>query len=163
MHHDADTPGRDHVETKRTGFAPSVAVGLGTSTRAILSYFRLKQDNVPDYGIPFVPSTNVALPDHHEQPAPVDYDNYYGLLERDYEDTLANIATFALEHDLTPDIRIANTTRYGHATRNSIYSSPRFAILPIRRQPGCWSIRKPSRATPSTRCCSTRRTCSPSS
>ncbi len=130
MHHDADTPGRDRVETKRTGFAPSVAVGLGTSTRAILSYIRLKQDNVPDYGIPFVPNTNVALPEHHEQPAPVDYDNYYGLLERDYEDTLANIATFALEHDLTPDIRIANTTRYGHATRDSIYSSPRFATLP---------------------------------
>ena len=110
MHHDANTPGRDHVETKRTGFAPSVAVGLGTSTRAILSYTRLKAHNQPDYGIPFLGN----------DPAPVDYDNYYGLLERDYEDTLANIATFALEHDLTSDIRIANTTRYGHATRDSI-------------------------------------------
>ena len=116
MHHDADTPGRDYVETKRTGFAPSVAVGLGTPTRAILSYTRLKAHNQPDYGIPFLGN----------DPAPVDYDNYYGLLERDYEDTLANIATFALEHDLTPDIRIANTTRYGHATRDSVYSAPRF-------------------------------------
>lgn len=129
MYHDADTPGRDHVETKRWGIAPSVAVGLGTSTRAILSYFRLEQDNVPDYGIPFVPNTNTALPEYIDQPAPVDFDNYYGLLERDYEETTANIATFALEHDLTDDIRVANTTRYGYAVRDSIFSAPRFAQI----------------------------------
>jgi catecholate siderophore receptor len=129
MYHKADTPGRDHVETERWGIAPSVAVGLGTSTRAILSYFRLQQDNVPDYGIPFVPNTNVPLEDYIDQPAPVDFDNYYGLLERDYEETTANIATFALEHDLTDDIRLSNTTRYGHAVRDSIYSAPRFAQI----------------------------------
>ena len=44
------------------GAAPSVAVGLGSSTRAILSYVYLHQNNVPDYGIPFVPATNTALP-----------------------------------------------------------------------------------------------------
>ena len=126
LYHNADTPGRDHVETKRWGVAPSVAVGLGTSTRAILSYYRLEGDNQPDYGIPFVPNTNTVLTEFHDQPAPVDYDNYYGLLERDYEDTATNITTFALEHDLTSSIRIANTTRYGYATRDSIYSSPRF-------------------------------------
>jgi len=127
LFHDADTPGRDHVENRRIGFAPSIAVGLGTATRAILSYFRLEQDNIPDYGIPFVPATNTVLAEFADEPAPVDFDNFYGLLERDYEDTVTNIATFALEHDLTDDIRIANTTRYGHATRDSIYSAPRFA------------------------------------
>ena len=127
LYHDADTPGRDHVETQRIGLAPSIAVGLGTSTRAILSYVRMEQDNVPDYGIPFVPAANTALPEKYDdQPAPVDFDNYYGLLERDYEDTVSNIVTFALEHDVTDDIRIANTTRYGHATRDSVYSAPRF-------------------------------------
>ena len=126
MYHNADTPGRDHVETERFGIAPSLAVGLGTSTRAILSYFRLEQDNVPDYGIPFVPNTNTVLTDYHNKAAPVDFDNYYGLLDRDYEETTANILTFALEHDLTDRVRIANTTRYGHAIRDSIYSAPRF-------------------------------------
>ena len=130
LYHNVDSPGRDHVETKRWGIAPSVAVGLGTSTRAILSYYRLEGDNQPDYGIPFVPTTNVALPEYHDQPAPVDYDNYYGLTERDYEHTTTNIATFALEHDLTSDIRLANTTRYGYAIRDSIYSAPRFAVIP---------------------------------
>lgn len=130
MYHNADTPGRGHVDTKRLGIAPSIAVGLGTSTRAILSYVRLQQENQPDYGIPFVPNTNDALPEYRERPAPVDYDNYYGLVRRDYEETVSNIATFALEHDLTDSVRVANTTRYGYATRDSIYSAPRFATLP---------------------------------
>ena len=127
MYHNADAPGRDFVETERLGVAPSFAVGLGSSTRAILSYLYLSQDNVPDYGIPFVPATNTALPEFADQPAPVDYDNYYGLLERDREKTRSQMLTFALEHDLTDGIRVSNTTRYGYATRDSIYSAPRFA------------------------------------
>lgn len=126
LYHNVDAPGRDFVNTKRWGIAPSVAFGLGTSTRAIVTYMLLDQDNVPDYGIPFVPATFTGLPGYQDEPAPVDYDNYYGLLERDYEDLRTNILTFALEHDLSDDIRLANTTRYGHATRDSIYSSPRF-------------------------------------
>ena len=127
MYHNADTPGRDFVETERLGVAPSFAVGLGSSTRAILSYVYLRQDNVPDYGIPFVPNTNTALPEFADEPAPVDYDNYYGLLERDREKTRSDLLTFALEHDLTDGVRVSNTTRYGYATRDSIYSAPRFA------------------------------------
>ena len=138
LYHNADTPGRDHVGSERWGIAPSVAVGLGTSTRAILSYFRLEQHNMPDYGIPFVPSTNEVLEDYANRPAPVDYDNYYGLTKRDYEDTTVNMATFALEHDLSDGIRIANTTRYGHSVRDSLYSAPRFlntTTTLIRAQP----------------------------
>ena len=35
--------------------------GSAAPTRAILSWVRLKQDNVPDYGIPFVPAAHVGL------------------------------------------------------------------------------------------------------
>ena len=126
LYHNADAPGRDFVESERLGFAPSFAVGLGSSTRAILSYVYLEQNAQPDYGIPFVPATNTALPEYTDEPAPVDYDNYYGLTERDYEKTRTNLLTFAVEHDLTDTIRIANATRYAYATRDSIYSSPRF-------------------------------------
>ena len=49
LYHDVDTPGRDHVETQRIGFAPSVAVGLGRSTPAILTHMLLGQDKVPHY------------------------------------------------------------------------------------------------------------------
>lgn len=126
MYHTADSPGRDFVDSERIGFAPSIAIGLGSSTRAIASYVYLQHDGQPDYGIPFVPATNTALPEYADQPAPVDYDNYYGLTERDYDDTRTHLATFAIEHDLTDQIRIANATRYSYFTRDSIYSSPRF-------------------------------------
>ena len=126
LYQKSDTPGRDFVETKRWGLAPSVAFGLGGSTRAIASLTWLKQDNVPDYGIPFVPAAHTGLAEFADEPAPVDYDNYYGLLERDYEKLRSSILTFAVEHDLTDSVRIANTTRYGHAKRDSIYSAPRF-------------------------------------
>src|SRR5690606_5449308 len=79
------------------------------------------------YGIPFVPATNTALAEYADQPAPVDFDNYYGLTKRDYEKTRTHMLTFALEHDLTDTVRISNTTRYGYATRDSIYSAPRVA------------------------------------
>src|SRR5690606_16113331 len=85
MYHTADIPGRDFVDSERIGFAPSVAVGLGSSTRAIVSYLYLRANNQPDYGIPFVPASNTALAEFADQPAPVDFDNYYGLTERDYE------------------------------------------------------------------------------
>ena len=127
MYHTADTPGRDFVDSERIGFAPSVAVGLGTSTRAIVSYLYLRAHNQPDYGIPFVPASNTALAEFADQPAPVDFDNYYGLTERDYEKTRTHMVTFALEHDVTDTIRVSNTTRYGYATRDSLYSAPRFA------------------------------------
>ena len=127
MYTNADAPGRDFVDSERMGVAPSVAVGLGTSTRAIVSYLYLRQNNQPDYGIPFVPASNTALAEFADQPAPVDFDNYYGLTERDYEKTRTHMLTFALEHDLTDAIRVSNTTRYGYAVRESIYSAPRFA------------------------------------
>ena len=127
LYHNAEAPGRDFVESERIGFAPSIATGLGTSTRAILSYYYLRQNNQPDYGIPFVPATNTALPEYADQPAPVDFDNYYGLTQRDYEKTRTHLVTFAVEHDVTDTVRIANATRYSYAVRDSIYSAPRFA------------------------------------
>lgn len=126
MYHNADNPGRDFVGSERIGVAPSIATGLGSSTRAIVSYVYLHQNNQPDYGIPFVPATNTALPGYADQPPPVDYDNYYGLTERDYEKTRTHLATFAIEHDVTDTIRIANATRYSYAVRDSVYSAPRF-------------------------------------
>ncbi len=84
---------------ERWGVAPSLAFGLGTPTRVTLSYSHLDQDNVPDYGIPWVPPTNVPLAAYADQPAPVDFDNFYGLTDRDYEKTITDLATAEVEHD----------------------------------------------------------------
>ncbi|HJX29859.1 MAG TPA: TonB-dependent siderophore receptor [Thermoanaerobaculia bacterium] len=122
-----DTPGRDAVENQRWGLAPSLAFGLGTPTRVTLSYSHLAQGNVPDYGIPWVPNTNVPLAEHADQPAPVDFENFYGLKDRDYEETVTGIATAAVEHDLTASTTLRSLVRHGESTRDSIITAPRFA------------------------------------
>ena len=59
---DSDVPNRDVVTGERWGLAPSLALGVGSSTRANVSYFKLKQDNIPEYGLPWVPvNTNPDL------------------------------------------------------------------------------------------------------
>ena len=110
MYHNADTPGRDHVKTERFGIAPSIAVGLGTSTRAILSYYRLQADNLPDYGIPFtvVPAGQPSVPlafeydDESDAPYPIPSDvrieagsDRHALIVREGECRLYEL--FALE------------------------------------------------------------------
>lgn len=127
MWHDADVPGRDVVANKRWGIAPSIAFGLGTPTRATLSYFHLEQDNIPDYGIPWVPDTQRAgLEPFRNQAAPVDFSNFYGLKARDYEKTTTDVITAKVEHDFNDSVSLRNLTRYGINDRDSIITAPRF-------------------------------------
>jgi catecholate siderophore receptor len=127
MWNEASIAGRDAVEGRRWGAAPSLAFGLGTPTRVTLSYSHLDQENVPDYGIPWVPPTNVPLADYADQPAPVDFDNFYGLTDRDYEKTVTDLATVEVAHDLGESITLRSLARHGSSERDSIITSPRFA------------------------------------
>lgn len=126
IHHD-DVPGRKVADNERWGIAPSVAFGLGTDTRLTASYLLLRQDNRPDYGIPWVPANNNALPEHREYPAPVDGSNYYGLSARDYEYIHADIVTVKFEHDFNDALTLRDQFRYGRVSRDSIITAPRFA------------------------------------
>ncbi|MEJ8566379.1 TonB-dependent receptor [Elongatibacter sediminis] len=126
MVHDAEVPGRDEVENERFGIAPTVTFGLGTDTRFILGYSLLHQENVPDYGIPWVPSDNTALPEYVNQPAPVDDSNWYGLLERDYEEIDTQLLTVRFEHDFAQGLQLSSQFRWGNTDRDSITTAPRF-------------------------------------
>ena len=125
MVHTQDVPGRDEVSQERWGIAPTIAFGLGTDTRFTLGFFHLDQENVPDNGVPFVPRTgnNTGLPPGIPN---VDFDNWYGLLSRDYEDIQTSMLTGILEHDFNDDLKLRNTTRYGITDRDSIATAPRF-------------------------------------
>src|SRR5262249_12982416 len=52
MTQDSDATGRDVAYNKGWGVAPSLALGLGTPTRAYVSYEHEHQTNLPDYGLP---------------------------------------------------------------------------------------------------------------
>jgi catecholate siderophore receptor len=126
MWNDAETPGRDAVANQRWGVAPSLAFGLGTPTRVTLDYAHLGQDNVPDYGIPWVPAANVPLSAYADQAPPVDFSNFYGLTSRDYENTDTDVATGRFEHEFGTALSLRTILRGGRTVRDSLITSPRF-------------------------------------
>jgi catecholate siderophore receptor len=125
LYHDQDIPGRDHVNNQRWGIAPSITVGLGTPTRFTMNYLHLDQDNVPDYGIPWVPRTSTN-PDLPPGIPPVSFENYYGLLTRDYENVTTDIVVGVLEHDFSDNLKSRTALRWGRNDRDSITTAPRF-------------------------------------
>ncbi|MBL8218439.1 MAG: TonB-dependent receptor, partial [Bryobacterales bacterium] len=141
LSHHAGVAGRDEVYGSRWGLAPSLAMGLGRPTRLTFSYFTLQQDNLPDYGIPWVTATHNVLREYRDQPAPVPRESYYGLRSRDIEKMGSHTATVKLEHDVSDLVQFRNQLRYGHSTRDSITTAPRFAgndSLVINRNGPSW-------------------------
>lgn len=114
LYHDGDVPGRDSVYYSHKGIAPSVAFGLDGDTQLALDYYYYDADDMPDYSIPYDGS----------QPAAVDRDNFYGLLNRDFQKTGVNIATAEISHRFNSDVSIANTTRYGKSRNDYVVTNP---------------------------------------
>ena len=124
--HDSNFPGREVVQNRRWGFAPSIMFGMGTPTRYAFSYFYLGQENTSDYGIPWVPVTNNVLVDFRDRPAPVPRSTFYGFLDRDNEKLRADLFTARLERDFNDQLSLRNQFRYGNSSRDSIATPPRF-------------------------------------
>jgi catecholate siderophore receptor len=127
---DTEVPNRDHVSASRWGVAPSLALGAGTATRATINYYKLEQDNVPEYGLPWVPAnTNPELQAFANAAPPVDQTNFYGLLDRDYERTSTDLLTVDVGRDLSSSMQVRNLTRWGRNVRDSVITAPRFASV----------------------------------
>jgi catecholate siderophore receptor len=137
LYHEATVPGRGVANEQRQGLAASLAFGLETDTRLILSYFHMDSEGLPDYGIPWVPGPSTAagvtttylngLGARANDIPDVSFDNFYGLLERDYERIRTDIATVQFEHDFNDNLRFTNTFRAGQTERDSVTTAPRFA------------------------------------
>lgn len=127
MGHDADVAARNAVENRRWGVAPSLAFGLGTPMRFTVGYFHLQQDNLSDYGIPWVPATNNVLAAYRDQPAPVPRETFYGLRSRDEESLRSDLGTLRFDRDFGTSAKLRSQLRYGLSKRDSIATPPRFA------------------------------------
>ncbi|MFO1498171.1 MAG: TonB-dependent siderophore receptor [Verrucomicrobiota bacterium] len=130
--HDQDFAGRDEIHDQRWGLAPSLAFGLGTDTRVILSYLHLQEDNLAGYGLPFVSNSNNPYggPSAVGKIAPLPFHSFLGLKDRDYEHVFNDIGTARIEHDFSEDISLRNQTRYGRTYRDSIITAPRIVNNP---------------------------------
>lgn len=117
MGQDLPKAGREDIESKRWGVAPSVKVNLNDQTRVTASYIYQHTDQVPDFGIPFVaaaPGTTTRFP------AAVPRGNIYNVLTPGFSDTEINdahIATLKVEHDINDQWKITNTSRYSSVDR----------------------------------------------
>jgi catecholate siderophore receptor len=107
MAHTQDFTGRDVASATRYGLAPSIAFGLGTANRLTLSYLWQDENDVPDYGLPYLRGA----------PAPVPRDNFYGF-SSDFMDAQANVATAKWEHDLSDHVTFRDQLRYAVYVRD---------------------------------------------
>ncbi|KRG67998.1 catecholate siderophore receptor Fiu [Pseudoxanthomonas dokdonensis] len=128
MWQDSDVPGRDVVNNKRWGIAPSLAFGLDGATRFYINLLHVDQDNVPDgavptIGLPGYTSPDPAYPQIGEAPR-VDSSNFYGTLS-DYDDVTADMATLRLEHDFNERLRLHNITRWGKTRQDYMLTAYR--------------------------------------
>lgn len=126
FYHKQDIGGRDVVSNERFGLAPSLRLGIDTATEVTFSLFHMQQDNIPDYGIPWVPAANLPLADYANGAPPVDFANWYGLKQRDFEDIATSLATVSIERQLTNTAVLQNVTRWGRTSRDSMITAPRF-------------------------------------
>ena len=117
---------RDVVKAKRWAVAPSVAFGLHSPTRLYLDFLHVKQDNIPDGGVPTIglpgysnptiPSATAVNPPpirpELNNPAPVDPQNFYGS-RADFDRVKADMFTAIVDHDFGQRMRLRNISRYG--------------------------------------------------
>lgn len=127
LDHHSEVAGRDVVEFDRWGVAPSLTFGLGKPTRFTVSYYKLKQNNISDYGIPWVPATNNALVEFRDRPAPVPRNTFYGLRDRDFEKLNTDLVTLRFERDFNDNLSLRNQLRFANSSRDSMATPPRFA------------------------------------
>jgi catecholate siderophore receptor len=115
MAHTNDAPGRDVESFSRWGVAPSILYGLGTPTRASLSYFHQTDDNIPQYGVPFF----------NGRPVPgIDPSTYYGYRNIDVQKTQADSGAFKLDQDLGNGFTLRNLSRYQVVTQHAQVDAP---------------------------------------
>ena len=127
---DTDVPGRDAVASHALGRrAVDRRSALGTPTRATVSYFKLDQDNLPDYGLPWVPAnTNPELAALRQRRAAGR--SVQLLRTRRRATTRRPTPTWRpldVAHDLGAPATLRNLTRWGRNVRDSVITAPRFA------------------------------------
>ncbi len=125
MGHKSDFPGRDVAEEERHGFYGAYTWGFQEDTQITVDYLHSKQNNLPDYGLPFDRETNPANGAGTGRiPSGIDYENFYGYKD-DYQDIDVNQFGIAVEHSFNNRVAVRNQLRYSAVDNDSISSAPR--------------------------------------
>lgn len=107
---------RDHVNSEREGFAPSLRFGIGTGHEVTLAHYYLQTHNTLDYGVPFF----------NNKPLDVPANRFYGTTS-DYEDNTTHISTLTYRHSTSDDSEFKTVLRHADYTRDLWGVAPRLA------------------------------------
>jgi catecholate siderophore receptor len=105
---------RDTVHQSRWGVAPTARFGIGTADEFSVSYYRLSENNVPDFGVPYFQG----------KPLDVPVNRFYGLAS-DYEVNDTDITTATYRHRFGPDTTLKTALRYASYARDLWATVPR--------------------------------------
>jgi catecholate siderophore receptor len=107
MDHFNNVAGRDVAENRRFGIAPTVTFGLRSPTKFTVSYLHQNENNIPDYGIPYLNS----------RPAPVARENFYGFENGNFFKANVDVLRGKFEHNFGNGLIIHNQLRHGFYER----------------------------------------------
>lgn len=124
MGHTNDVPGRDVERYHRSGFAPSIVFGLGSPTEFTISYLHQKDDNIPQYGVPYYKSLYNGGPLPNGDPG-----NYYGYRNIDTQESVVDQFTAKVEHDFNDRLSVRNLTRWQEVTQTTAVDPPQAASI----------------------------------
>ncbi|WP_454056550.1 TonB-dependent receptor [Cupriavidus sp. Marseille-Q8015] len=124
MAYGGNAPGREAVDGRAWGIAPSVTFGLSGPTRLTLSYYHLEGSGMPDYGIPYARPFMQASKASPAGPADVSRNTFYGLNDRDFRKAQTDIATAIFEHRFSERLTFRNTTRWGRVANDYVVTIP---------------------------------------
>ncbi len=105
---------------RRRGFAPSYSWGIGTQDEFTLAYYRLKDNNVPDYGVPFFQGRPLNVP----------VETFFGLATN-YERNDTEFITGTYTHRFSNETQIKNVTRHANYMRDLRAVAPRLVGTPV--------------------------------
>jgi len=121
LKHESDIAGRDAANVSRWGIAPSIAFGLNGPLQLIASHYHLETDDLPDaggfpYGDPATKTTVGA-------PMVPNRNNYYGLIDRDFQRTRADISTLDASYSFG-EHKLRNIARLGNTSNDYLWTQP---------------------------------------
>jgi catecholate siderophore receptor len=121
MVHHNDVPGREVEKNERWGVMPSITFGLGGPTRMSFLYLHQEDNNIPQFGVPYVSS--VANGFTGQVPG-TSRSGYYGYRNLDKQDSTVNQGTAIFDQELGEKIGLRNLTRYQDVRQYSIADGP---------------------------------------
>jgi catecholate siderophore receptor len=118
---DSGVPGRELARNKFWGVAPSLAFGLGTDLRLVLSWEHVERDDRADWGVPGATIRGTFRYDPATAGAP--RDAFYGLAT-DFDDSTSDAVFGRIEYEPFAGFVVSNQTRWSRVDRQARFTAP---------------------------------------